>query len=177
MRPTKLDHQFTSLDLARKIYLNSYQCMWNDAMKAAGERNCFYFSDPEMAKKVTESGQKTIRQMMKIFGVKAEDFEPNTNNTMIPDKLEKYVEWMHTFEKKVADFHDSDFYDGFKPYRDGKDVPDGTYLTIRCGLGGIYTVINFFKDGQWMAEALDNSTTVAYRPLKNGEDFNENKNY
>ena len=55
--------------------------MCNDAMKAAGERNCFYFSDPEMAKKVTESGKKIIRQMMKTFGVKAEDFELKTNNT------------------------------------------------------------------------------------------------
>lgn len=76
-----MEKQFSSLDLARKIYLNSYQCMWNDAMKAAGERNFFYFNDPEMAKKVTESGQKIIRQMMKIFGVKVEDFEPKTNNT------------------------------------------------------------------------------------------------
>lgn len=81
MRPTKSDPQFTSLDLARKIYVNSYACMWNDAMKAAGERNCFYFSDPEMAKKVTENGKKIIRQMMKIFDVKAEDFEPKANNT------------------------------------------------------------------------------------------------
>lgn len=70
MRPTKLDPQFTSLDLARKIYLNSYQCMWNDAMKAAGERNFFYFNGPEMAEKaekVTNTAKKIMHRMLECW--------------------------------------------------------------------------------------------------------------
>ena len=96
---------------------------------------------------------------------------------MRPTKLENYVDWMHTLEKHVVDFHDTGFYDGFKPYRERLTVENGTYLTIRCGLGGIYTVINEMKDNHWQVECLDGSTTIAYRPLKDEEKFNETTDY
>lgn len=48
---------------------------------------------------------------------------------------------------------------------------DGFYLTIRCGLGGIYSMINEFKNGKWQASVADASTTIAFS--KNQFDMNE----
>lgn len=51
-----------ALKLSNKMYLNSYECMWNDAMIHAKQRN-FYFFDPKMVAKITEEGQKQIRKI------------------------------------------------------------------------------------------------------------------
>lgn len=94
-------------------------------------------------------------------------------------KLEQYSEWMKTFEHTIVDFHetwfskvDGDFYKGFKPFHDGLSLKeDCNYLTIRCGLTGIYTCINTWFHGKWMAECLDGSRTIAYRELHDYEQF------
>lgn len=39
---------------------------------------------------------------------------------------------------------------------------DGYYMTIRCGLGGIYTQLDEFRDGGWQVKVLDNSSVIAY---------------
>ena len=39
---------------------------------------------------------------------------------------------------------------------------DGMYLTIRCGLSGISTSINQWKDGSWQRFCLDASQVIAY---------------
>ena len=39
---------------------------------------------------------------------------------------------------------------------------DGWYITIRCGLSGIYTCLNKWKDNKWQVEAADASDTIAY---------------
>lgn len=39
---------------------------------------------------------------------------------------------------------------------------DGYYMTIRCGLGGIYTCLNEWKDNAWQVETADASDTIAY---------------
>ena len=39
---------------------------------------------------------------------------------------------------------------------------DGWYMTIRCGLPGIYTCLNEWKDNKWQVEATDASDTIAY---------------
>lgn len=39
---------------------------------------------------------------------------------------------------------------------------DGWYITIRCGLSGIYTCLNEWKDNKWQVEAADASDTIAY---------------
>ena len=38
---------------------------------------------------------------------------------------------------------------------------DGTYLTIRAGLTGIYKMINVWENGRWQIEVLDASVTIA----------------
>lgn len=98
-------------------------------------------------------------------------------------KLEQYADWMHGFEHKIVDFHTSVweddgrteivFYKDFKPFHKGRtELEEGvTYVTIRCGLTGIYTCINQWMGGRWGAECLDGSETIAYRKLKPYEEF------
>ena len=38
---------------------------------------------------------------------------------------------------------------------------NGTYMTIRVGLTGIYKMINVWENNKWQIEVLDASTTVA----------------
>lgn len=38
---------------------------------------------------------------------------------------------------------------------------DGTYLTIRVGLTGIYKMINVWENDKWQIEVLDASVTIA----------------
>ena len=97
------------------------------------------------------------------------------------DKLKQYCEWTEQFENKIVDFNESTwdgnvecvFYKGFKPFREGRTElkENCTYVTIRCGLGGIYSVLNQWKDGRWFAECLDGSETIAYRELQPYEKF------
>lgn len=39
---------------------------------------------------------------------------------------------------------------------------DGFYMTIRCGLGGIYFDINEWKNDEWQTKILDASKVIAY---------------
>ena len=39
---------------------------------------------------------------------------------------------------------------------------DGYYMTIRCGLGGIYTNLDKFENGNWLVRILDDSAVIAY---------------
>ena len=90
----------------------------------------------------------------------------------ISDLLEESLKWMETFEKKIVIFDsmtDDEFYKGFKPYKQNLNLSDGLYVTIRCGLGGIYTTLNEIKDGRWAVEAADDSATIAYRKLTENE--------
>lgn len=38
---------------------------------------------------------------------------------------------------------------------------NGTYLTIRAGLTGIYKMINVWENDKWQIEVLDASVTIA----------------
>ena len=98
-------------------------------------------------------------------------------------ELKKYSDWMDTFNKDIVHFHgspnvaiteDNKLFIGFKPFRENRtELEDGTmYLTIRCGLNGIYSFLNVWKEGRWGAECLDGSTTIAYRELKAEEKYN-----
>ena len=39
---------------------------------------------------------------------------------------------------------------------------DGFYMTIRCGLGGIYYNLDEWKDSNWQVGILDGSYVIAY---------------
>lgn len=57
--------------------------------------------------------------------------------------------------------HILDFKDDYKlaKYPPKKD---GYYITIKCGLGGIYTSLNEWKNGEWMVLTTDDSDVIAY---------------
>ena len=80
------------------------------------------------------------------------------------EKLKEYSAAMREYSKTIIEFnrHGDDDTD-FCPFHYCKPKEDGVYLTIRCGLSGIYTVLNEWKNGEWQMESLDGSTTIAYR--------------
>ena len=39
---------------------------------------------------------------------------------------------------------------------------DGYYMTIRCGLSGIYTCLDEWKDNRWQVGVSDDSDVIAY---------------
>lgn len=49
-------------------------------------------------------------------------------------------------------------------YKLAKHPPqkDGYYMTIRCGIGGIYTKIDKYQDGKWLTQIMDDSKVIAY---------------
>ena len=65
---------------------------------------------------------------------------------------------MEIVERHILDF------DGENDYKPSNYPPkkNGFYMTIRCGLGGIYSKLNEWCDGHWMVECLDDSRTIAY---------------
>lgn len=73
---------------------------------------------------------------------------------------------------KIEEKHILDFHDDYKP----SNVPPkekGFYMTIRCGLGGIYTSLNEWDGEKWMMNILDASKVIAYsKELIPKEDVN-----
>lgn len=49
-------------------------------------------------------------------------------------------------------------------YKLAKHPPkeDGYYMTIKCGLGGIYAELNEWKNSKWTVLATDDSDVIAY---------------
>jgi hypothetical protein len=72
----------------------------------------------------------------------------------------KMYEKINSYRKDIFKFHND-----FKP---AKYPPqeDGYYVTIRCGLSGIYQVLNQWKDGKWQMQILDASDTIDYSKEK-----------
>lgn len=72
----------------------------------------------------------------------------------------KMYEKINSYHKGIFKFHND-----FKP---AKYPPkeEGYYVTIRCGLSGIYQVLNQWKDGAWQMQILDASDTIAYSKEK-----------
>ena len=52
---------------------------------------------------------------------------------------------------------------------DGKYIPshhtpkeEGFYMTFRCGLNGIYTILDEWREGKWQIGVTDDSKVIAY---------------
>lgn len=91
------------------------------------------------------------------------------------EEFKKYYKWFKTFDRKILNYYDDSFYSGMKPVRDTMVLEDGIYLTIRSGLGGIYTALDEWKDGQFQLRVLDASKVIAFRPLTDEEKEQETK--
>lgn len=77
-------------------------------------------------------------------------------------KAKEYLEKVKQIHQELYKFDkDGGIMRAFKPMT-YPPKEDGAYLTIRCGLGGIYTHIDEWKNGKWHLGVLDASTVVAY---------------
>lgn len=88
------------------------------------------------------------------------------------EKYKKLEVFMNGFEKQLCKFYGDTRLFGnrrFVPYRETVKVENGTYITIRCGFVGIYTMLNEMKDGNWMIEVADASFTIAFAKLAKEE--------
>ena len=77
------------------------------------------------------------------------------------EKLKNLSDELKSYEKDVMVFDRDNPELDFKPAH-YPPKEDGMYLTIRCGLMGIKTYVNEWKNGQWQMNILDGSTTIAY---------------
>lgn len=88
------------------------------------------------------------------------------------EKIKALMKELESYHKVIMEFHDTDFIPATKNPKE-----KGSYLTLRCGLGGIYQMINEWNGKKWMTGALDGSYTIAYSKnkiilknlLKNGD--------
>lgn len=77
-----------------------------------------------------------------------------------------FVLWMQSFEKSIVDFDKEGWL--CTKIKSNKPTQPGCYLTMRYGYGGIYTILDEWKeiDGefQWSVRILDGSQIIAYKP-------------
>ena len=64
-------------------------------------------------------------------------------------------------DMEIKEGHIIDFHNDYKP-ANYPPKKDGFYMTIRCGLGGIYYYIDGWKDERWQLGILDGSYVIAY---------------
>lgn len=75
---------------------------------------------------------------------------------------------------KITNDHIFDFNGEWIPTNRRNPDYEGYYMTIRCGLNGIYTCPNEWKDNRWQMEATDASRTIAFsREQISEEEVNE----
>jgi hypothetical protein len=94
-------------------------------------------------------------------------YNPNNEDKrqQMLERVKAVSEEMKTYEHTIFPFnHDNN---DFKPFRKkSHPTENGLYLTIRCGLSGIYTILNEWKDDRWQVDIVDNSETIAFCPKK-----------
>ena len=84
--------------------------------------------------------------------------EKNSKKIMDLDDL---IKEMKSYEKKIMRFKRDDGID-FIPANNTNPSKPGTYVTLRCGLGGIYQMLNEWKGSEWSTKVADASFTIAY---------------
>jgi len=78
-------------------------------------------------------------------------------------KSKKIIDLMKeidSYHKRIFDFNKNEY--DFIPAKHINPKEEGYYLTIRCGLSGIYQMINEWKNNEWVVKLLDDSYTIAY---------------
>lgn len=69
-------------------------------------------------------------------------------------------EKINSYRKDIFKFHGEFKLAKYPP------TEEGNYITIRCGLSGIYQGLNQWKDGKWQMQILDASDIIAYSKEK-----------
>ena len=82
-------------------------------------------------------------------------------NDDIMDKLVALYEEIESYHKVIMEFHDTNFIPAIH-----KPTEKGFYITLRCGYGGIYQMVNEWNGNDWETNATDGSYTIAYSKNK-----------
>lgn len=64
-----------------------------------------------------------------------------------------------SYDKRILDFDrkENNFKPAHYPIKE-----EGLYVTIRCGLSGIYQTLDRYENGSWQLRILDGSRIIAY---------------
>lgn len=74
------EKQHEALKLANKMYLNSYECMWNDAMIHSHKNNMFYFYDNKIYEELLKRSKRKLEIIMhndKIWSMLVNEIKNN----------------------------------------------------------------------------------------------------
>ena len=77
-------------------------------------------------------------------------------------ELEKLKKELESYQKNIFDFNIFDFTVDFIPAHRTNPKESGYYITIRCGFSGIYQVVNYWRNGNWLCSRADGSQTIAF---------------
>lgn len=83
------------------------------------------------------------------------------NGKIIEEYDEDELEFQKEKATKIVKKHIFDFNDEWKLAKYSPTL-EGYYMTIRCGLSGIYTCLDEWKDSRWQVGVLDDSDVIAY---------------
>ena len=76
------------------------------------------------------------------------------------EKFKPLIEEINSYKKEFINFDKDCDYEFIPAQHNPKE--NGYYVTIRCGLSGIYQMLNEWKDDEWMIKLTDDSYTIAY---------------
>lgn len=95
-----------------------------------------------------------------------EHFEiPEEIKRLRDDKFAAFYEFSRSWDIKFLDLGSLEgTWKMFKESKGWGPEKNGIYKTIRAGLGGIYSVLNEWKDNKWQVEAADASYTIYFDP-------------
>ena len=83
------------------------------------------------------------------------------NGKIIEEYNDDELEFPKEKATKIVKKHIFDF-DGEWKLAKYPPKEEGYYMTIRCGLGGIYTCLDEWKDNRWQVGVLDDSNVISY---------------
>lgn len=136
-------------------------------------------SEKEVDKLIWNSKSKAIAYSMRCEDGEKEIYSPDVLDPVVKEvtvnnkedfqdqeKFEKYYKEITSYECDIFRFDSKISEKDFVIKKD--PVEEGHYLTIRLGLQGIYTSVNYWKDNNWMAQVADGSSVIARirEPLK-----------
>jgi len=76
-------------------------------------------------------------------------------NSEIYKKIKSYRKNFVKFDRDTEELN-------FIPAHHINPKEEGVYVTIRCGLSGIYQMLNEWKNGKWQVGVMDDSVTIAF---------------
>lgn len=81
------------------------------------------------------------------------------------DTMAQY-KYLKNFDKRIlTNSSEEDEWKLFNPNHKNDNIEAGVYLTLRCGYGGIYQMINIWNQ-KWITEVADGSYTIMYKDIK-----------